>query len=83
MEEVIVLKVNGEIFLKLSDKKLDRRMKIELESICECVSDDYAEETNELDTYQLCSWLEDKIASELDIKLSPVGISTELTVSNL
>ncbi|MFA9395570.1 MAG: hypothetical protein ACERJ1_12785 [Halodesulfovibrio sp.] len=83
MDEVIIVSINNETFLMVADKILNRDIKIELESICESVDEDYAEEVNELDTFQLCKWFENKVQKELAITLKPVGIGLELSFSNV
>lgn len=82
MDEVIVVKVNNETFLMTADKVLDRKMKVELESICESIEEDYADEVCELDAFQLCEWFEKKVIEELGITLKPVGIGLELSLNN-
>lgn len=83
MNEVIVVTVNNETFLMAADKELTKDVKIELESICESLDEDYADEVSELDTFQLCEWFENKVREELSITLKPVGIGLELNLNNL
>lgn len=82
MNQVIVVKVNNETFLMSANRELDRVSKNELEAICESLDEDYADEVSGLDTLQLCEWFENKVQSELSIKLKPVGISLELNLNN-
>lgn len=83
MNEVIVVTVNNETFLMASDKALDRKLKIELESISESLDDDYADEVCDLDTLQLCEWFENKVQEEVGVTLKPVAIGLGLNLSNV
>lgn len=82
MNEVIVVTINNETFLMSVDKVLTRNIKIELESICESINEDYADEVSDLDTFQLYEWFENKAQEELSITLKPVGIGLELHLNN-
>ncbi len=82
MNEIIIVTVNNEKFLMAADKPLNRSLKNELESICESIDEDYADEICDLDTLQLCEWFENKVREELGITLKPVGIGLELNLDN-
>lgn len=75
----ITLTIRGELFL-FSSKLLSRQDKIALESFCASAKDDYENELEDLDTYDLCQWVQAKIKEELGITLNSEGIDLELNL---
>lgn len=82
MNEIIIVTINNEQFLMTAEQPLTRNLKNELEAICECLDEDYADEVSELTTLELSKWFERKVHEELSVTVKPVGIGLELTLNN-
>ena len=75
----LVLHIGRETFL-LSAPQLTRALLIEIESLAEGAYDDYGEELADMDTYQLCEWLQLKVKELFQIELQNIAIDYEITI---
>ena len=82
LKKLTLLKIGEEVFAMKSDA-LSREQRIGIESLVESLYEDYPDETQELDCYSLCSWIQDKVKTEYDVTFETVGINYEFRVRSI
>lgn len=79
MQKNLLLNIGGEAFL-FTVSQLSHGQRLDIESLAEGAFDDYGNEIEEMDAYQLCEWFQNKVKELYRVELMNAPIDYEISI---